>query len=103
MDEHAPVSASFDAVTSPLRRGGADGVPHPLLIEASAGSGKTWTLAHLSARFMVEDDVEPHEILLLTFTRDAARQLRSRVRDRLDDIIGVLESGDSDAPWLDPF
>ncbi len=103
VDEPASVSTSFDAVTSPLRRGGADGVPHPLLIEASAGSGKTWTLAHLSARFMVEDEVEPHEILLLTFTRDAARQLRSRVRDRVDDIIGVLESGEGDAPWLDPF
>jgi exodeoxyribonuclease V beta subunit len=81
---------SFDVVTSPLRDGQIDAVPSPLLIEASAGSGKTWTLAHLSVRFMVEDHVEPDEILLVTFTRDAARELRGRVREHLDEVIEFL-------------
>ncbi len=94
------MSADFDVVTSPLRVAGADAVPHPLLVEAGAGSGKTWTLAHLAVRFMIEDAVEPDEILLVTFTRDAARELRGRVREHLSDVIGLLEHGvNDDAPW----
>ncbi len=86
------MNEAFDVVTSPLRRtDGHDGVPHPLLIEASAGSGKTWTLAHLAVRFMLEDDVTPDELLLVTFTRDAARELRGRVRSHLRQVIDLFE------------
>ncbi len=94
--------SSFDVLASPLRDNETDQVPSPLLIEASAGSGKTWTLAHLSVRFMVEDQVAPEEILLVTFTRDAARELRGRVREHLDEVIAFLEgraSDDDDADW----
>ena len=86
------MTVAFDVATSPLR--GADGhdaVPHPLLIEASAGSGKTWTLAHLAVRFMLEDGVTPDELLLVTFTRDAARELRGRVRAHLRQVLDLLE------------
>ena len=94
------MSADFDVVTSPLRVAGADAVPRPLLVEAGAGSGKTWTLAHLAARFMIEDAVEPDQILLVTFTRDAARELRGRVREHLSEVIDMLDHGvDDDAPW----
>ncbi len=81
----------FNVSSSPLRRAdGRDGVPHPLLIEASAGSGKTWTLAHLAVRFLLEDGVTPDEMLLVTFTRDAARELRGRVRDHLGAVLAYL-------------
>ena len=49
----------------------------PLLIIAGAGSGKTRTLSYKVAR-LVEDGVNPDNILLLTFTRRAAREMISR-------------------------
>ena len=85
----------FDIETSPLRSSaGADAVPHPLLIEASAGSGKTWALAHLAVRFLLEEDVAAGEMLLVTFTRDAARTLRGRVREHLAEVLDFLERSD---------
>jgi exodeoxyribonuclease V beta subunit len=99
--------SGFDVLASPLRRDGADAVPSPLLVEASAGSGKTWTLAHLAVRFMVEDHVEPDRILLVTFTRDAARELRGRVREHLDTVIAFLVAPADDAgaaqEWRDAW
>ena len=52
----------------------ADG---PLLVVAGAGSGKTWTLACRVAH-LVDRGVPPERILLLTFTRRAAREMLSR-------------------------
>ncbi|HET7235685.1 MAG TPA: ATP-dependent helicase, partial [Actinomycetota bacterium] len=49
----------------------------PLLVVAGAGSGKTWTLACRVAR-LVDRGVSPDRILLLTFTRRAAREMLSR-------------------------
>ena len=89
----------FDVVSSSLRSPeGLDAVPHPLLIEASAGSGKTWTLAHLAVRFMLEDRVAPDQLLLVTFTRDAAQALRGRVRSHLTRVLSFLESLESVTP-----
>jgi DNA helicase-2/ATP-dependent DNA helicase PcrA len=49
----------------------------PLLVVAGAGTGKTWTLARRVAR-LVERGAGPERILLLTFTRRAAREMLSR-------------------------
>ena len=103
---------AFDVVTSQLRSvEGVDLVPHPLLIEASAGSGKTWSLSHLTVRFLLEDEtgINPDEVLLVTFTRDAARTLRSRVREQLDLVLefitGLLEgtAGDAHESWQEYY
>jgi exodeoxyribonuclease V beta subunit len=93
--------AEFDITASPLRVDGLEAVPKPLLVEAGAGAGKTWALAHLAVRFMIEDGVEPDEVLLVTFTRDAARELRGRVREHLTEVIGLLATGApaEDTPW----
>jgi exodeoxyribonuclease V beta subunit len=95
----------FDVVSSPLRSPeGFDAVPHPLLIEASAGSGKTWTLAHLAVRFLLEDGVTPDQLLLVTFTRDAAQALRGRVRSHLTRVLSFLESlGSATPPVLEEW
>jgi DNA helicase-2/ATP-dependent DNA helicase PcrA len=53
----------------------------PALIVAGAGSGKTWTLACRVA-YLIEQGVAPERMLLLTFTRRAARELLQRA-DRL--------------------
>lgn len=50
------------------------------LIEASAGTGKTFTLAHLYLRLIVERDLEVDKILVVTFTRAAVQELRTRLR-----------------------
>lgn len=54
-----------------------------LAIEASAGTGKTFTLATLATRFIAEEGVGAAEILVVTFTRAATIELRARIRDRL--------------------
>ncbi len=69
----------------------------PLLLEASAGTGKTWTIAALTARFLAETDVRIDEFLLITFSNKAAQELRSSVFHRLQklerDLGSYLESG----------
>ena len=52
-------------------------------IEASAGTGKTFTLATLVVRLVVEDGLRIGQILAVTFTEAATQELRSRIRRRL--------------------
>ncbi len=52
-------------------------------IEASAGTGKTWTLTLLMLRMIVELGLSIEQILVLTYTRAATAELRSRIRSRL--------------------
>ncbi|HKG66258.1 MAG TPA: UvrD-helicase domain-containing protein [Solirubrobacteraceae bacterium] len=68
------MSTAFD-VTGPLPTG-------VTVLEASAGTGKTYTIAALAARY-VADGVPLEQLLLVTFTRMATGELRDRVRERL--------------------
>src|ERR1700729_262512 len=52
------------------------------VLEASAGTGKTYTIASLTARYVAEG-VALDRLLLVTFTRIATGELRERVRERL--------------------
>ncbi len=65
----------FDPLTMPL-----DGIR---LVEASAGTGKTFSLAGLYLRLLLEKQVSVREILVVTFTRAATEELRERIRQRL--------------------
>ncbi len=56
----------------------------PVLVIAGAGSGKTRVIVHRVA-FMLENDIDPGEILLLTFTRRAANAMTGRVQELLND------------------
>ena len=53
------------------------------VLEASAGTGKTFTIAALVARLVAEGKVQLDQILAVTFTRMATAELRDRVRSRL--------------------
>jgi DNA helicase-2/ATP-dependent DNA helicase PcrA len=63
----------------------------PLLVIAGAGTGKTSTIAHRVAQLVVHG-VDPARLLLLTFTRRAANEMRRRahdiVREALQDTLG---------------
>lgn len=75
------MSLPLNALTLPLRG-------HQL-IEASAGTGKTWTIAALYLRLVLglgspqDQPLHPRQILVLTFTRAATRELVDRIRSRL--------------------
>ena len=67
------------------------------VLEASAGTGKTYTIAGLAARYVAEG--WPLEsLLLVTFTRLATGELRERVRRRLVEVAAGLSGGESDDP-----
>jgi DNA helicase-2/ATP-dependent DNA helicase PcrA len=70
-------SAQLEAVTT---------VNGPVLVIAGAGSGKTRVIVYRVA-FMLENGIDPDEILLLTFTRKAAREMIGRVQELLKDNI----------------
>ncbi|KAB8198241.1 AAA family ATPase, partial [Lysobacter maris] len=67
------------------------------LVEASAGTGKTYTLATLVTRLVVERGLRVGEILAVTFTEAATQELRRRIRERLQlalDLVGAAPAGD---------
>lgn len=62
------------------------------VLEASAGTGKTYTIAGLAARFVAEGAARVDDLLLITFSRAATAELRSRVRERFIDTAADLAS-----------
>ena len=61
------------------------------LIEASAGTGKTWTLTGIVLRLLMEAKRAPEHIIATTFTRAAAAEMRQRIHDRLVDFYQLLQ------------
>jgi exodeoxyribonuclease V beta subunit len=68
----------------------ADLPPGTTLLEASAGTGKTWTIAALVTKHVASGDVRLDEMLVVTFTRAASQELRERVRRQLDEAVQLL-------------
>jgi len=66
---------TFDLANSPLS--GTN------LIEASAGTGKTYTIAGLFLRLILERQLLPEQILVVTFTKAATAELKDRIRNKL--------------------
>ena len=60
------------------------------LIEASAGTGKTFSIAMLVMRFILQQGYSIDQLLVVTFTNAAAQELRERIRSRLLEIKAVF-------------
>ncbi len=96
-----PMTDAFD-VCGPLPTG-------VTVLEASAGTGKTFTIAALAARYVAEG-IPLEQLLMVTFTRMATGELRERVRERLvsaeaglegtppedDEVVQLLATGTPD-------
>ena len=70
------------------------------LIEASAGTGKTWTLTALYARLLLEQQLNVSQILVVTYTKAATAELRQRIRERLAELLGLYEGQPSKDDFL---
>lgn len=68
----------------------------PLLIMAGAGSGKTRVLTHRVAHLIQDLDVLPWRILAITFTNKAAREMKERISQ-------LVEESDAEAVWVSTF
>lgn len=60
------------------------------LIEASAGTGKTWSITGLYLRLVVEKELLPENILVVTFTKAATAELTGRIRKRLHEAMSWI-------------
>ena len=72
-----------------------------LLIEASAGTGKTYALTTLAARLLVEKHVEIGDLLVVTFTIAATGELRDRIRATLRAALRRARGEDADTQAVD--
>lgn len=73
------------------------------LVEASAGTGKTFALTGLYIRLLAEkEDLDPSQILAVTFTKAATQELRDRISRRLRETVNALENPEPyrDDPFL---
>jgi exodeoxyribonuclease V beta subunit len=77
----------FDPIHSPLSG--------TCLIEAGAGTGKTYTITTLVLRLILQKALLPEQILIVTFTTAATAELRDRVRGRLKDAKKKLQGKSS--------
>lgn len=74
----------------------------PLLVIAGAGSGKTKTMADRVVWLVANQLVRPEQILGVTFTRKAAGELETRIRQRLDLLHRVRSAGTADPDLIPP-
>ncbi|MBR6001074.1 MAG: UvrD-helicase domain-containing protein [Oxalobacter sp.] len=100
MNERTAKQGHFDVVNETI-------AGRVMLIEASAGTGKTYSLERLVARLIVEEAVPVQSLLLMTFTRAATAELSVRIRKILVKYLDALKDpealeGDGLPVGLDP-
>ncbi len=89
-------SRPFNRSETPLR-------PCVRLLEANAGTGKTYMIASLVCRFIVEAGLDISRILVVTFTEAATEELKDRVRKFLQKSLASLQSGQATDTLLEAY
>lgn len=85
-------SIAYETLLNPQQLAAVMHQDGPALVIAGAGTGKTRTLVYRLAR-LVESGVDPHQILLLTFTRKAADEMLERAGQLLDNRCKGVKGG----------
>ena len=74
------------------------------LVEAAAGTGKTWTITALYLRLLLEGEMQVGQILVVTYTRAATGELRQRLRGALTKALNAFGGkDDEDDPLVGPL
>jgi exodeoxyribonuclease V beta subunit len=67
------------------------------LLEASAGTGKTFSIENLYVRLLIEEPVRiVEEILVVTFTKAATKELKSRIRKKISASLKIIKEGNGE-------
>ena len=82
----------FDLLNTPLR--GTN------LIEAGAGTGKTYTIAGLFVRLILEEQIPVEKTLVVTFTTAATEELKDRIRKKLLAVKSGFVQGNAEDPFI---
>jgi len=81
---------------NPAQRAAVEAPDGPLLLLAGAGTGKTRALTARIAHILAEGRARPHEVLAVTFTNKAAREMKARIGAHLGEAVEGM-------PWLGTF
>jgi exodeoxyribonuclease V beta subunit len=84
---------SFDLATPTLETG-------RVVIQASAGTGKTYALTVLAVRHVAERGIEAGKLLMVTFTNAATAELRDKTREQARETLHRLRINDRSQPWM---
>jgi len=90
-----PAASYLDGL-NPAQREAVEALDGPVLMLAGAGTGKTKALTSRIAHLLMTGTARPHEILAVTFTNKAAREMKTRVGKLLGEAVEGM-------PWLGTF
>src|SRR5260370_8039884 len=93
--QQSTVAGKF--IPNPRQQAAIEHVSGPMLVLAGAGTGKTTVLVERIAWLIEREHAKPEEILAITFTENAAAELKGRVERRLNRRAGTS------APTFHPY